>query len=504
MSNKQKSLQNLIWSAVGQIVTIAFGLLLPRLFIVGYGSEVNGLLTSLRQFLVCLNLFEAGVGNASRQSLYGPIARNDWHAVSGIISATDRYYRRTGRWYFTALVALSLCFPLIVNSELSPFTIMGAVFFSGIGNVVVFYLQGKYRLLLEADGRSYIVTNLTTVITILTDFSKIILIYFGADIVLILAVSFLIQTIQAVYILWYVKKRYTLLEKNSEPNYQAVSQKNYALLHQISWLIFSNTDVMILTVVCGLRVVSVYSMFKLVTSQLESLLGILINSVGFVFGQDMQTDLQKFVRRLDLFESYYSGMTYALFSVAFFLFLPFIRLYTAGVTDIFYADPVLPVMFVAISLLNLSRQPMANTITAYAGQFKESLPQTIAENVINLCVSLFGVYRWGIYGVLIGTIIALLYRTNEQIIYTNTKILRRKPWRTYQIYFVNIGLFFFTQVIFRRLFTEPVTYPQFFVTGVLAAFLSVCVFTVGQSVLLPHCRTALAAIWKNYLRQFKK
>ena len=98
MSNKRKSLQNLIWSAVGQIVTIAFGLLLPRLFIVGYGSEVNGLLSSLRQFLVCLNLFEAGVGNASRQALYGPIARKDWHAVSGVIAATDRYYRRTGRW----------------------------------------------------------------------------------------------------------------------------------------------------------------------------------------------------------------------------------------------------------------------------------------------------------------------------------------------------------------------------------------------------------------------
>ena len=66
--------------------------------------------------------------------------------------------------------------------------------------------------------------------------------------------------------------------------------------------------------------------------------------------------------------------------------------------------------------MRFSRQLMANTIIAYAGQFKESLPQTIAENVINLCVSLFGVYRWGIYGVLIGTIIALLYRTNEQII----------------------------------------------------------------------------------------
>ena len=59
MDNKQKSIKNLVYTAMSQLISIAFGLILPRLFVTSYGSEVNGLLNSLGNFLICLSLFEA-------------------------------------------------------------------------------------------------------------------------------------------------------------------------------------------------------------------------------------------------------------------------------------------------------------------------------------------------------------------------------------------------------------------------------------------------------------
>ena len=41
------------------------------------------------------------------------------------------------------------------------------------------------------------------------------------------------------------------------------------------------------------------------------------------------------------------------------------------------------------------------------------------------------------YGVLLGTIAALLYRTNDVIIYANWNILGRKPWKTYRRWIQN-------------------------------------------------------------------
>ena len=426
MSNRKKSLKNLLYSTLGLIITIAFGLILPRLYITSFGSEVNGLLNSLNQVLVYLGLFEAGVGATTLQALYKPVARNSWEDISGVLSATNHYYKQTGKWYFLSLCAISIVYPIVIKTELSFSTVAGTIFFSGIGNVVTFYYQAKYKILLQAEGKSYVITNLTTIINIAVNLTKVLLIQSGYTIVSILVIAFLIQSVQAIYMVFYIRKNYTELSLHVKPNYKAIDQKNYMLIHQISGLVFQNTDVLILTIMCDLKVVSVYSMYKLVVSQLENVLSILTNSVNFILGQTFQIDIKKYIVRIDVFESYFSAFAFALFSVALNLYLPFMKLYTANVTDINYVDYNLAVLFIIIELLNVMRAPMLYTIN-YAGHFKQTVPQTIAESVINLVVSLIGVVYLGIYGVLLGTVIALLYRTNDIIIYSNKKILNRPP-----------------------------------------------------------------------------
>lgn len=497
MTNRRKALKNLLFTALQQAIVIAFGLILPRLFVVNYGSEVNGLLTSLSQFLVCLNLFEAGIGSATIQALYRPVALDDWDAISGIMAASSRYYKRTGWLYLAGLLALTVCYPLVVDSTLPFGTVCGAVFFSGIGNVVLFYFQSKYSCLLQADGKTYILTNLSTLVTVLTSLSKIILIYWGANIVLILAAAFVLQCLQIAYVLRYVRS-YAHLHLNVPPNEQALAQKNSVLVHQISTLIFRNTDVMILTIVCGLRVVSVYSMFKLVTSHLESVLNIPMSSVDFLMGQTFQTDKTLYIKRVDLAESYYNALLYSLFSVALFLFLPFIRIYTRGVTDINYADPWLAVLFVLVSLLDKSRVPMNNTIN-YAGHYRATLPYTILESAINLATSLIGVYFLGIYGVLLGTVAALAYRTNQIILYTNRVILNRSAGRTYAIHGADIALFFLVQFLFRQLFGGAAlnSYPRLVAAGFATTLLALAVFFGGQTLLFPHCRQMVREVFQH-------
>lgn len=497
MDNREKSLKNLFYNALGQAVTITFGLVLPRLYIVSYGSEVNGLLSSLNQVLAYLSLFEAGIGEAALQALYKPVAEDDWDGINGVMAAADRFYRRTGVLYLTALLLLSIGYPLAVNSSLPFFTVAGAVFFSGIGHVVLFFLQGKYQYLLRADGKDYVNVNLLTLTSVLTSLSKVVLIRLGVNIVLILAAAFLIQCLQAAYILWYVRS-YPRLRLDVPPNYQAVSQRNFVLAHNISALIFYNTDVLILTVAAGLRVVSVYSMFKLVTNHLEALLDIPVNSITFALGQAYHTDKKGYIRRIDLVESCNSAAYYAVFSVTLFLFLPFMRLYTAGVTDVNYVDPWLALLFVLVSLLNKSRVPMLYT-SNIAGHFRQTLPYGILESVINMTVSLVGVYFLGIYGVLLGTVVSQVYRTNQIILYTNHKLLERSAGKTYMIYAVNIALFLLTQFLFRGMI-DPLavnSYPRFIAAGAVCASLSLLIFAGAQTLLFPDCRRLVLAVFRR-------
>lgn len=490
MENKQKSIKNLCYATLGQVTTIAFGLILPRLYIVEYGSEVNGLLNSLNQFLVYLSLFEAGIGATTQQALYGPVARQDWMSVNKVLAATDYYYKRTSRWYLLSLVALTFLYPWIVQSELPYFLIAGAVFFSGIGNVLLFRFQAKYKLLLQVDGKNYIITNLTTVLGVGTSLLKAILITLGWNVVFVLATAFVIQMLQVAYLIAYTNRNYLELNLSVDPNLDSLAQRNYMLIHQISGMIFQNTDVLILTVVCGLKAVSVYSVFKLVITYIESILTILINSVNFVLGQTFQLDLEKYKKRIDVFESLYSAISFALFSVVLFLMLPFVKLYTAGVSDIHYADEKLPFLFVSVALLTCIRAPMLHTIN-YAGHFRQTLPQSIFESVINLTVSLIFVFRFGIYGVLCGTIAALLYRTNDIIIYANRKILNRTPWKTYSIHLINLVVFIFLQLVFGKLFDDVDSIWKFMCVGMIATAISVASFVLAQTICMPHCRCTL-------------
>ena len=73
---------------------------------------------------------------------------------------------------------------------------------------------------------------------------------------------------------------------------------------------------------------------------------------------------------------------------------------------------------------------------------KATIGRSLFESAINIVVSIVLVNKIGMYGVLIGTIVALLYRSNDMIIYSNRKILNRSPLKEYKLYVVNFLTFF--------------------------------------------------------------
>ena len=169
------------------------------------------------------------------------------------MAATNRYYKKVGTWYLLATAALAIVFPIAVDSELSYFTIFAVVLLSGMAQVVNFFFQGKYRILMQVEGKNYILTNLGTIVNVCTSISKIVLLLQGFDIVALQLMYFAFNIIQILYIWYYIKKEYAWLDLSVTPNYGAISQRKSVMVHQISGLIFQNTDGLVLTFVCGFR-----------------------------------------------------------------------------------------------------------------------------------------------------------------------------------------------------------------------------------------------------------
>ena len=105
------------------------------------------------------------------------------------------------------------------------------------------------------------------------------------------------------------------------------------------------------------------------------------------------------------------------------LILPFVGVYTINLTDVQYVRPVLGILFTLIVFMQNVRIP-GLTIICAAGHYKETRYQAILEAVINITVSLGLVWKFGMAGVLLGTVCSYGYRSFEIVFYTSRHLVK--------------------------------------------------------------------------------
>ncbi|MBQ8622054.1 MAG: sugar isomerase [Oscillospiraceae bacterium] len=452
MQKSKQVLYNLTLGLTNQLLTIVLGILVPRLTLTSYGSEVNGLINAITQIYTYIALLEAGIGTSTIQALYKTIGNNDRADTNAVLAATSRYYKKTGILYLFAIIAFAMIYPLAIDSNIPRHTIALIIIFNGIGSVINYFFQAKYLLLLQAEGKNYVQTIMNMIVNILKNAGKIILMSNGADVVLVQTIGMFVSLLQMIYIYIYIKKKYKWINLSVAPNNQAISQSKNVLVHQLSGLIFNNTDTIILSVACGLKTVSVYSLYSMLIGMIGTALSTVTSSFIFSLGQTYHCDRLRFRKMFECYEVYYLALVFSLYAVTNVFLLPFIQVYTEGVSDANYLDPLLPILFISTHLLSGARSASSQAINI-AGHFKLTQNRAVIESAVNLVISLMAVKHFGIYGVLLGTIAALLYRTNDMILYANKHILNRSPWITYRRWLINLALFAGITIVAKYIFS---------------------------------------------------
>ena len=406
---KQKSGKNVIVGLLYQVVSILMGLILPHLFITEFGSETNGLMNSVGQVFTCLGLLEAGVGTATIQALYKPINTDDHDEINHILSATNRFYRKIGIIYTGSFIVLALVYPFFVDSEIANSTIRYVILLEGASSVIRYFVQSKYTAFLTAEGKNYILSYLLLFGVLFRNFGKIFAIKLGYGIVAVQFVQLLAVLIEASFVLIYVKSHYRWINLKTEPDYRAISAKNSVLIQSIAWMVFNHTDILLLTVFTkNLMFVSVYSVYALIFEAGQNVMNIIRDSYSYKLGAI-------YVKGKNEFESYFSkysiiiiSITFAVFTAIYLISVPFVRIYTASVEDINYAVRFVPELFLLFKLLYGSRA-LNKQIVEVSGAFKKVSHIAIIEAALNIILSVTLIWKLDIVGVLIGTVVALVY-----------------------------------------------------------------------------------------------
>ena len=281
----KRSIYNLIFSILSTVVSLGVGIVLPRLFIVNLGSEANGLVSSIGQVFSYVGLLEAGIGTTVTQALYKPIAENNHFQINRILSASNKYYKKIGYIYIGCVCGVAVIYPLIVTSNIPTWQIVCIVTFSGLGNAINFLLQQNYVVMLSAEGRGYITTNLNLAVNVLVSFTKAILLLNGFNIVVVMSAQFVLTLLRILFMRIYMQREYRWITTKEEPDFSALSQRKYVMVQQLSYFVYSNTDVMILTLFSSLEMVSVYTIYNLIIGTMESVVWAFTSSFVFALGQ---------------------------------------------------------------------------------------------------------------------------------------------------------------------------------------------------------------------------
>lgn len=424
---------NLISGLFLHVINILSGFIIPRLILIGFGSSINGVTNSISQLLTYVALVEMGISNSAVIKLYEPFLGNDYQAVNTIVSEVKRKYNIAGVLYLGIVLLLSFTYPFAIKDQL-PYDICVILFLIiGINGALDYLFIGKYKILLIANQKYYVYNVVRSISVLFVLISSVILYKHSASITTLKSMLIVFHIVEAILISAYCKHFYPQIDYKDNKRVRFDQQRS-ALIVQLATVVTYNTDLITLTFFAGensLVEVSVYSVYMLTYSVIVNSLLVIYNSFYPAFGKQIaQHNSEELLRKFDMYEYIYQIVLAVVYSVYAVSFHPFVRIYTSGVNDGNYNRFYTIILFWFAAYTAQIKDSSYIFINA-AGKYKETCRFHVWEAVINISISIILVGRYGMFGVLIGTIISHIYFDIMISKYVSEDIVGNNLPRTY-------------------------------------------------------------------------
>lgn len=477
----RKLLWNTVSSLAQQVTTIVCGFILPRLILGSFGSEVNGLVTSITQFLAIIAFLEMGVGSVVKSSLYKPLANKDDETVSKIIVSAGKFFKRIAIVLVGYIVALCFLYPYFSNQEFSVFYTAGLIIAIGINSFSQYYFGLVDGLLITADQRGYIFYTSQMIAVIFNTAVCALMIHLGASIHMVKIATSLIYLLRPLVVRIYINKHYRI-DKKITYTTEPIKQKWNGIAQHVAAVLLNNTGTVVLTLMATLSDVSIYSVYYLVVHGVSQIFISMTNGVQALMGEMLA---KKEKQKLDhLFQwtewSIHTG-TMFVFGCTAVLVVPFVQIYTLGVNDANYMQPLFGLLLTLAHAGHCLRLPY-NLMILAGGHYKQTQSNYIVAAVVNVVFSVVTVKIWGLVGVAIGTLLAMAYQTVWMAWYISKNLIEWPFKRFLKQVAVDILIFVVAYGISGFLKMNGVSYVDWVLLAVQVALVWLAVILAANAV----------------------
>lgn len=398
----------MISSIFNTIIVSVLGLIYNKLIIKYYGSSINGLISTLTQFVSLFTVIEGGFSVAAVVSSYDSIVRKDYKKLNNILYTIRKYLRQISIVFSIVALVGGLIYLQFIDSPLTSIESISMLVITIITTTMSFGILSCYTIVMSGHNSGYITSFISMISKLLTWTISIIFIINKTNIILVYVFNVINILVNILFLKGFLKKHYPYVTYKGKYNKNLISGTKDVLFQKIANTIFTSTDLILISAGISLAMASVYNLynqiFHVIFNFLASIVEAPFNSFGQLFSNGENEKIEK---NFNIFQKSMQLISTIFLSITGMSILGFITVYTKGINDIDYLIPTLVILFYSQFYLQLNNRPYGLLLNA-SGNFHMQNFQCGLSAIANLILSVIFMQYIGVNGIILGSIIGTL------------------------------------------------------------------------------------------------
>lgn len=403
--------RNIFFGVMLRVYQIAVPFLMRTAMIYLMGVQYLGLNSLFSSILQVLNLAELGVGNAMVYSMYKPIAEDDHITICALMKLYRAYYRVIGLAIAIVGLILTPFIPKLIRGEVPPDINLYYLYLMNLGATVLSYWLFAYKnAILYAHQRSDVGMKISLVTSTILYGLQFFVLWAFHNYYLYVIVVMLIQALTNVVTAVYADKLYPQFKPKGN-----LSQENVKLINQrirdlftsrIGGLIYDSADTIVISAFLGLSALAIYQNYFYILSAISSLIATIFSAcmagIGNSIVMESKEKNYRDLNKLTFIITWISGFCSACLLC---IYQPFMELWVGK--DLMLS--LLAVVCFVIYFFVRQYNSLFNLYKDASGMWHEDRLRPLCAALTNLVLNVFLVQFIGIYGILLSTVLAILW-----------------------------------------------------------------------------------------------
>ncbi len=375
------------------------------------GIQYLGLNSLFTSVLHILNLAELGVGSAMVFSMYKPIAEDDTATICALMRLYRKYYRLIGLIIGAVGLALTPMIPYLIEDGVPAELNVYILYLLNLGSTVLTYWLFAYKnCLLTAHQRTDVASTVTIVTTTVQYGIQLLVMIYFKNYYVHITVALATQALNNIVTAFAANKMYPhYLPKGTLPKEQTQSincRIRDLFTGKLGTVILSSSDSVVISAFLGLTVLAVYQNYYFIVTSVIGVMEIILQSITAGLGNSYVTETkEKNYNDLKKFTFLFTWLLGVCVCCFLGLYQPFMRMWLRR--ENWMLDYGVVVCF-AIYFFVYCLNRLLNVYKDAAGLWHEDRFRPLVTALVNLSLNLWWVNTWGLYGVLLSTVVSMV------------------------------------------------------------------------------------------------